>query len=114
MPFARTELAWALDSSPDRHLHYACIARCSVTAFYIVTSYKEACKLAQTFYKFFIMSTSSQSYGGLDKLWQGFYNNIKIKKGGRMTKHRLTKKEQWLVNYLRALLEVSKIVKEGK
>ena len=33
-------------------------------------------------------------------------------KGGTMTKHRLTKKEQWLVNYLRALLEVSK--KEGK
>jgi len=31
-----------------------------------------------------------------------------------MTKHRLTKKEQWLVNYLRALLKVSKIVKEGQ
>ena len=40
----------------------------------------------------------------------GFYEI----KGGTMTKHRLTKKEQWLVNYLRALLEVSKIVKEGK
>ena len=61
MPFARTELAWASNSSLDQHLHYACIARCSVTAFYIITSYKEAGRLAQTFYKFFIMSTPSHS-----------------------------------------------------